>query len=250
MSTTPRQPSALPTDAAGFRTTHWTLVLEAGQSDGDAARDALASLCSRYWYPLYAFVRRQRRTPHEAEDLTQGFFAHLLEKESLRRVRPEAGKFRSFLLACLKNYMFNEHERLQAQRRGGGQALLTLDGGEFETRYTLEPADKLTPEAAYDRRWAWMAIEEALAALKREYATPEKQELFEHLQAFLPGGRGSESRAELAARRGVSVGAIDVAIHRLRQRFRALLREAVAATVASPEEVDDEIRYLIAAAAT
>ena len=220
-------------------------MLAARGSEGAAGRDALASLCSTYWYPLYAFVRRQGSSPHEAEDLTQEFFCRFLERNSLTSVQPSAGKFRSFLLACFKNFLSNERARANAQRRGGGRVILPLDSGEAETRYSLEPADHLTPEAVFERRWAFAVLERTMTELRREYSAAEKSDLFESLQGFLPGGRESISRTELAAKRGVSVGAIDVAVHRLRQRFGVLLREEVARTVSFEAEVEEEIRYLI-----
>ncbi len=236
----------VPTAGVGFQTTLWTVVLTAARSDNAAAaHDALARLCSIYWYPLYAFCRRQGRQPHDAEDLTQEFFARLLEKNGLASVRPEHGRFRSFLLASLKNFLVNEWERARAQRRGGGRQVLSLDGADAETRYALEPADGLTPETIFERRWAWAVLERTMSALRREYTSENKAELFEQLEGFLPGGRGTVSRADLAVKRGVSVGAIDVAVHRLRQRFGALLREQVLETVSSEEEVKEEIRHLI-----
>ena len=239
-----------PTPAMGFHTTHWTVVLAAREKDGAGAREALASLCANYWYPLYAFIRRLGSSPHEAEDLTQSFFCHFLEKNPLVNVRPSAGKFRSFLLICLKNFLANERERANAQRRGGGQPLIPLDSRDAETRFSLEPADNRTPEAVFERRWAFAVIERTMTELRREYAGGGKSDLFESLQGFLPCGQGSVSRAELAAKRGVTVGAIDVAVHRLRQRFGALLREQVAHTVSSETEVEDEIRHLIAVLST
>jgi len=236
--------AGLPRDA-GFHTTHWTMVLAARDKDGTVAREALTSLCSKYWYPLYVFIRRQGSSPHEAEDLTQEFFFRFLERHSLGSVQPAAGKFRSFLLACLKNFLANERERAQAQRRGGGQPLVSLHGTDAETRYSLEPADHRTLDAVFERRWAVAVLEQTIKALGREHSAGEKRELFDELQGFLPGGQGNVSRAELAAKRGVSVGAIDVAIHRLRQRFGALLREQVARTVSSDAEVEEEIRHLI-----
>jgi len=228
-----------------FKTTHWTVVLAARQKDGIAAREALASLCSTYWYPLYAFIRRQGSTAQEAEDLTQEFFYRFLARHALDSVQPAAGKFRSFLLVCLKNFLSNERDRARTQRRGGGQAIVSLDATDADTRYSLEPVDKLTPEAVFERRWAFAVLERTLAALRREHLNGDKLQQFEDLEGFLPGGRGVVSKAELAARRGVSVGAIDVAVHRLRQRFGALLREQVAQTVSSEAEVEEEIRYLI-----
>lgn len=234
----------------GFHTTYWTVVLAARDGEGITSREALATLCSTYWYPLYAFVRRQGAGPHEAEDLTQEFFVRFLERNALTNVQPAAGKFRSFLLACLKNFLANERERAHAQRRGGGRPVVSLDGldgAEAKTRYSLEPVDHLTPEAAFERRWAYAVLERTMAELRREYSTAEKRQQFEELQGFLPCGHGGISRTELAAKRGVSVGAIDVAVHRLRQRFGALLREQVAQTVSSEVEVEEELRYLISA---
>ncbi len=229
----------------GFHTTHWTIVLAAREKNGTVAREALASLCSTYWYPLYAFIRRQGSSPHEAEDLTQGFFFRFLERHALGHVQPAAGKFRSFLLACLKNFLANERERAHAQRRGNGRAAVSLDSTDAETRYSLDPADQRTPEAVFERRWAFAVLERTMTEVRREYVTGGKSEIFEAFQSFLPGGHGDASRGDLAAKRGVSVGAIDVAIHRLRQRFGVLLRQQVAQTVSSDAEVEEEIRYLI-----
>jgi RNA polymerase sigma-70 factor (ECF subfamily) len=235
------------TEAKGFHTTHWTVVLAASGGEGTEMREALATLCETYWYPLYAFVRGRGVSPHDAEDLTQEFFRHLLERNALAGVQPAAGKFRSFLLTCLKNFLANERERASAQRRGGGQALIPLENGEAETRYSLEPADHQTPEALFVRRWAFAVLERTMTELRREYSAIKKDDLFEDLQGFLPNGRGGISRAELAAKRGVTVGAIDVAVHRLRQRFGTLLRQQVAQTVSSEAEVEEEIRFLISA---
>jgi len=229
----------------GFHTTHWTIVLAARDGGGTGGAEALANLCSTYWYPLYAFIRRQGSSPPEAEDLTQEFFHRFLQRNSLTNVRQGAGKFRSFLLVCLKIFLANERERSQAQRRGGGQPLVSLDGAEAETRYSREPTDSLTPEMVFERRWAFAVLERTMETLRRECASEGKSELFEQLQGFLPGCQGSVTRAELAASRGVSVGAIDVAIHRFRLRFGALLRDQVAETVSSEAEVKEEIRHLI-----
>jgi RNA polymerase sigma-70 factor (ECF subfamily) len=196
----------------GFHTTHWTIILKARDDNDTAARESLGSLCATYWYPLYAFIRRQGSTPNEAEDLTQEFFFRFMERHALSGVQPAAGKFRSFLLVCLKNFLANERERAQAQRRGGGRTLVSLDGAEAETRYSLEPADRLTPEMLHERRWAFAALERTMNELRREYGAQQKSGLFEQLQGFLPCGHGSASRADLAAKRGVSVGAVDVAV--------------------------------------
>jgi len=215
------------------------------QEDSAASTAALARLCSTYWRPLYAFVRRQGMPPHEAEDMTQGFFEHFLERDALRNVSPASGKFRSFLLACLKHFLANQRERAQAQRRGGGQRLISLDGSSGETQYLLEPADTLSPDALFERRWAFAVLEQALSRLREEYVCRNQGELFEALKGFLPGGEGELSRPEVAARQGISAGALDVAIHRLRQRFGTCLRVEVSQTVSSNEQVDEELRHLI-----
>ncbi len=236
----------LSTREGSFCTTHWSVVLAAQDpNDGTVAREALANLCSAYWYPLYAFVRRQGASPAEAEDLTQGFFHHLLEKHSLEHVAPAGGRFRSFLLACLKNFLANERERANAQRRGSGRTMLSLDAGSAETQYLLEPKDNVTPEVIFERHWACAVLERALQELGADYRRRGQGELFDALKDFLPGSGGNATRAEVAAKRGMSAGAMDVAVHRLRQRFGAVLREQVAQTVSSPEEVEEEIRYLI-----
>jgi RNA polymerase sigma-70 factor (ECF subfamily) len=210
-----------------------------------AAREALATLCSIYWYPLYAFIRRQGLGPHEAEDLTQEFFYRFLEKNALEKVSPAEGKFRSFLLACLKNFLANERERANAQRRGGGQPVVPLEGGDAETQYSLEPADKTTPEILFERCWAASVLERALRGLREEYGRRGQSEIFTALEGFLPGSDSGATRAETATRFGMSAGALDMAISRVRQRFGVMLREEVAQTVASAEEVEEELRYLI-----
>lgn len=239
------RPADARTEAMGFHTTHWTLVLAASAGHGAEMRQALASLCATYWHPLYAFVRRQGANPQEAEDLTQAFFCHFLERNALAAVQPGAGKFRSFLLACFKHFLAHQRARDQAQRRGGGWTVISLDDGEAETRYALGPVDHMSPDLLFERKWALATLERALAALRREYASGTRCLQFEELEGFLPGGRGCVSREELAARRGVSAGAIDVAIHRMRQRFGVLLREQVAQTVSSEAEVEDELGHLI-----
>lgn len=229
-----------------FQTTLWTVVEAAGSADGPMTGAALARLCNIYWYPLYAYIRRQGCSPHEAEDLTQEFFCQFLERQALRKVERSGGRFRTFLLTCLKNFLINEREAACAKRRGGGLPDIPLEATEAETRYQLEPPERLTPDVVFDRRWAFAVIESTMGDLQREYADSGKSELFGDLQGFLPGGRGEVSRADLALKRGISVGAIDVALHRLRQRFGILLRRQVARTVDSEAEVEQEIRHLIA----
>ena len=234
----------LPAQGLTFPTTHWTVVLAAGsQEEGTRAREAMAALCSTYWYPLYAFVRRRGLSPPDAEDVTQEFFRRLLEGEWLRHVAPARGKFRSFLLACLKHLLAKERERGRAARRGGGRLPISLDAA--ETQYGLEPADSVTPEVLFDRHWAATVLALTLEDLRQEHAGSSREDWFEDLVGFLPGSPLTVSRADLAAKRQVSAGAVDVAIYRLRQRYGVLLRRRVAQTVSTESEVDEELRYLM-----
>lgn len=234
--------------AAGFRSTHWSVVLAAGRAGAPAAQEALEQLCRTYWYPLYAYVRRRGNPPEEAKDLTQGFFADLLERHDLASVAPEQGRFRSFLLTALNHYLANQWDRTRARKRGGGQAALSLDDEVAEDRYRLEPADLATPEIFYERRWAQTLLEHALESLRIEYTRAEKGGVFEELQGFLADPKAA-SRAEIAARHGIGLNAVDVAIHRLRRRYGELVREEIARTVNRPEDIEEEIRALIGAVA-
>jgi DNA-directed RNA polymerase specialized sigma24 family protein len=239
-------PHGIPTREPGFHTTHWSVILAARQPEQEtAAREALAALCSMYWYPLYAFIRRQGLGPHESEDLTQEFFYHFLKKNALEKVSPTEGKFRSFLLACLKNFLANQRERANAQRRGGGTPAIALEGSDPETKYLLEPADNITPEVLFERCWASSVLERALGRLREEYRRRGQSEVFNALEGFLPGSDAGATRAQTAARFGMSAGALDMAICRVRQRYGAMLREEVAQTVASADEVEQELRYFI-----
>ena len=228
-----------------FATTHWSVVLSAGQSETTRGRDALAALCETYWYPLYAYVRRRGHSPHDSEDLTQGFFARLLETESLSGVSPKKGKFRTFLLVALNRFLANEWHRASSQKRGGGTYLVPLQGHTAETRYIAEPIEQLTAEKLFERRWALTLLERVLTRLGQEFNTPEKKEHFERLKPYLTAEKGTIPYAETALVLGMNEGAVKVAVHRLRHRFRELFREEVAHTVARPEEVDDEIQHLL-----
>jgi RNA polymerase sigma-70 factor (ECF subfamily) len=239
----------LPTAGIGFQTTHWTMVLTAREGKA-AAEDALASLCSKYWYPIYAFIRRSGASPHEAEDLTQEFFYRILQRDWLANVHRDGGKFRSFLLVCVKNFLANERDKILAQRRGAGHAPLPLERDGAETRYVFEPADPITPDLLYERQWVFELLERTVEALREEYAHTNRLDWFEELRGFLPGGKETMSRAELAQKRGLTANAVDVAIHRLRHRFGAVLRQKVAETVSSEAEVDGEIRYLMSILST
>ena len=237
-------PAARRTSAAAFAVTRWSLVLAAG-GDGSRSTAALAQLCQSYWYPLYAFVRRQGHSPHDAQDLTQEFFARLLAREWLGQAQQERGRFRSFLLTAMKHFLANERDRQHAQKRGGGQALLSLDEEAAEARYRLEPGAADPPEALFDRRWAHTVLEHVLARLREEWTNAGNADLFDAMKGLLSGE--PTSHGDVAGRLGKSEGAIKVAAHRLRARYRALLRRAIAETVPSPAEVDDELRHLFAA---
>ncbi len=240
------QPAA-PAGARAFRTTHWSVVLLARRSDTVRAEPALAELCRAYWYPLYAYVRRLGRGPEDAQDLTQEFFARLIEKQWLESVDQAKGRFRSFLLTAFKHFLAGEWHRDRAAKRGGGQALISLDRVEAEDRYTLEPADTATPEAIYDRRWAMTVLEQALARLEAEQRAAGHAERFEAVKDCLMGEPGEATLAESGARFGLTEVALKSFVQRLRQRYRALLREEVANTVDGAEGVDEELRSLLAA---
>ena len=243
-----RQPTSNPTGgaAAQFAETHWSLVLAARTTSPEAAA-ALAGLCQAYWYPLYAFVRRQGHSPHDAQDLTQEFFARLLAKNYLADVDRAKGRFRSFLLAAMKNFLANEWDRARAQKRGGGDTVLSLDATAAESRYALEPADHASADKLYDRRWALTLLDRAIGRLRDEFARDDKAALFDELKFALTGDKGDASHAAVAARLGMTEGALKVAAHRLRKRYRELLRAEIAETVATAAEVEEELQQLFAA---
>ena len=230
-----------------FATTHWSLVLASRDRAEPGARDALASLCDTYWYPLYAYVRRRGHGADDAHDLTQEFFARLLEKDFLAGVDRAKGKFRSFLLATCNHFLANERDRARARKRGGGRLVLSLDAADAEGRYRAEPADGLTAEKLFERRWALTLLEQALARLRQESAGAGKGQLFEALKGTLTGDGTAEPYARIGRDLGLSEQAVKTAVHRLRRRYQELLRAEVAQTVASPEEVEDELRDLFAA---
>jgi RNA polymerase sigma-70 factor (ECF subfamily) len=227
-----------------FATTRWSVVLAAGESGTPGSREALARLCETYWYPLYAFARRWGHTADEAQELTQEFFARLLEKHYLGDVRPERGRFRSFLLASLKHFLLNERDRVLAQKRGGGQPPIPLEIETAEGRYRLEPIETTTPETIFERRWALTLLDRVVRRLGDEYADSDRTRLFAALKGFLTGQGDTPKYAEVASALGMTDGAVKVAVHRLRRRFGELLRDEIADTVADPADVDDEIRYL------
>jgi RNA polymerase sigma-70 factor (ECF subfamily) len=229
-----------------FATTHWSVVLSARDGDAPDAAKALENLCCNYWYPLYAFVRRQGYSPEDAQDHTQEFFARLLEKEFVGSADPARGRFRTFLLACLKNFLLEQRRHASRLKRGGGQTIVSWDCVTAERQYIHESKDEVTPETLYEKRWALTLLEKALARLGEELAAAGKERVFVELKGHLWGDQGHDSYAVIATRLEMTEGALKVAIHRLRQRYRELLREEVAHTVAKPEEIDEELRHLIA----
>jgi RNA polymerase sigma-70 factor (ECF subfamily) len=223
------------------------VVLAAGDTESVVARAALADLCATYWHPLYAFVRRLGYDAEQSQDLTQEFFARLLEKDYLKAVDRERGKFRTFLLASFRHFLANEYDRANAQKRGGGRSILSLDFRASEQRNRLEPSHALTAEKLYERRWALALLEQALARLRGEYAQGDRALLFDVLKIYLTGEKAAQSHEQLARRLAMTPGAVTVAVHRLRQRYREVLREEIARTVNDPGEIDGEIRDLFAA---
>jgi RNA polymerase sigma factor (sigma-70 family) len=231
--------------AAQFTSTHWSIVVEA-QGESPAAQQALEKLCRIYWRPIYSFVQRQGVRPEEAEDLTQAFFADLLEHRSLTAVRKEKGRFRSYLLGALKYFLADERRRATAVKRGKGQRPIPLDELSAEARTEIEPADPVTAEQIYERRWASTLLERVLSRSKDEYRTAGNAALFDSLKQLLPDEPGAPSQAEIAAQLGMTENAVRQAFHRFRQRYQSLLREEIAHTVATPGDIEDELRHLIA----
>jgi RNA polymerase sigma-70 factor (ECF subfamily) len=229
-----------------FATTNWRLIAAAQGVDLPEARQALADLCVVYWYPLYAYLRQKGYPADRAQDLTQGFFASLLAHDFLAEIAPEKGKFRSFLLRSLQNYLSNEHERDHAGKRGGGHTTLSIDLPDAEGRYAYEPTHELTAERLFERRWALTLLERALDQLGAEMASSHQGPVFDRLSPALMGRGEATSYARIAAELSMTEGAVKVAAHRLRRRFGELIRDEVARTVDRPDEIDDEIRALFA----
>jgi RNA polymerase sigma-70 factor (ECF subfamily) len=229
-----------------FATTHWSVVLAAGQRDAPQVADALEQLCRAYWLPLYAYVRRRGYGHDDAQDLTQEFFARLLAKEWLSAVDPHRGRFRTFLLAALNHFLTNEWHRARCQKRGGARETISWDGHSAEDRYRAEPVDDLTPERIFQQRWAEALLERVLNQLREEYAVTGKLDFFEVAKEQLWGAKTGIPQARLAGELGLSEGAMKVAMHRLRRRYRELLHMEIAQTVGSAEEIDAELRELMA----
>lgn len=227
-----------------FATTHWSAVLQANDSHSSGARVALEHLCRSYWHPLYFYVRRKGHGPHDAQDLTQEFFARLLRLNSLEAVAPHKGRFRTFLLASLNHFLADHRDAQQAAKRGGGQAILSLDAMTAEQRYACEPTTPESPEALYDRRWVTSLLENALERLRTEFTASRRETQFEHLRQFLQSEADDGAYARVADALGITPGAVAVAVHRLRQRYRDLVRTEITQTVSSAEELADEWRHL------
>lgn len=228
-----------------FATTRWSIILQAGRSGSLEADLALAELCRVYWYPLYAYARRLGHDVHAAQDLTQDFFYKLLEKNYVGQADRRRGKFRWFLLTAFKCFLANEWDRIRAQKRGGGQEAIALDALTAEQRYSLEPVDKFSADQLYERRWALEQLDSVRAQLREEYLEAGKAERFELLAEFLPGGKTGATYAEIGPKLGLTENAVKQEVHRMKRRYGELLRAQIGHTVAHPDEVDEEIRYLI-----
>ena len=230
---------------AAFTTTNWSIVLEA-QGESPTAQEALEKLCRIYWRPIYGFVRRQGIGPTDAEDLTQGFFAQLLERRDLSAVRREKGRLRSYLLSALKHFLSDERRRAMAIKRGKGDRPIPLENLGVDEWIAMEPPDSLTAERIYERRWAATVLDRALELLKEEYAETANAVLFDSLAQLLPGEPGAPSRAEIAKQFAMTENAVAQAFYRFRQRYQTLIRQEIAHTVATPADIDEELRHLIA----
>ncbi len=243
----PTSDTKVPSDADSgrhwFATTHWSVVLTAKQGGASEAAGALEKLCRAYWPPLYAYIRRDGCDATEAQDLTQEFFARLLARDYLQHLRHQQGKFRSFLLAYLKNFLSEQRRRAGAQKRGGDCVFISLDGPAGEDGYLLEPVDELTPDQVFERRWAQTVLQTALDRLREEYAARGQAALFELLQDYQPREPGGRSYAQLGEEFAMTEAAVKSAVQRMRQRHRELLREEIAQTVTRPEEIEEELRH-------
>ena len=228
-----------------FTATQWTQILLAAETSSPDGQEALQQLCQTYWYPLYAYVRRKGHSPEAAQDLTQAFFARLLDKKYLAHAAPELGKFRTFLLSSLQRFLINEWEKVRTQKRGGGASFVNWDA-ETEQLYQTEQSSGKSPEELYDKRWALTLLDQVFLKLQAEFAAQGQSSRFAKLKVLLWGDKSAPPYSEVAAQLGMTEGNLKVALHRLRRRYRELLREEVLRTSAQPEDVDEEIRYLIA----
>jgi RNA polymerase sigma factor (sigma-70 family) len=236
--------------AVRFTTTHWSVVVAAGSLGSPQADFAIAQLCRTYWYPLYAFVRRKGHGPHDAQDLTQGFFARLLEKNYVAQADRERGRFRTYLLAALTHFLADEWDKSRRLKRGGGREMISFDAASAEERYQLEPVDQFDAAKLYERRWVTTLFEKVLARLEEEFHDLGKGKSFDQLKGSLLAEETGLSYAELGAQLGMKEDAVKQAVHRMRRRYRELFREEIAQTVAGPDEVEDELKHLFAVLST
>jgi RNA polymerase sigma-70 factor (ECF subfamily) len=242
------QPEGSP--AVQFTTTHWSVVLVAGEAASPQAEVALAELCRTYWYPLYAFVRRKGHNPPDAQDLTQAFFARLLEKNYIAQANRERGRFRTFLLAAFSHFLADEWDKARRLKRGGGREIISFDAASAEERYRLEPVDQLDAAKLYERRWVTTLFDKVLARLEEELQDSGKGKSFAHLKGSLLAEEAGLSYAELGTQLGMKEDAVKQAVHRMRRRYRELFREEIAQTVAGPGEVEEELKHLFAVLST
>jgi RNA polymerase sigma factor (sigma-70 family) len=238
--------SPAPASDAWFVTTHWSVVLSARDKGSTHSAVALEALCRSYWYPLYAYLRRQGRAPHDAQDLTQAFFARLLQKDYLQAAAREKGKFRTFLLVAFKRFLANEWDREHAQKRGGFTPIVSIDQELAESRFASEPAHNVQPDVLFDRQWAMALLDQTMRQLQEEYVSSGRAKLFEYMQSCLAREESALPYGEIASRLNLTEAAVKMAVHRLRARYKEILRAQIAHTVSGPEEVEEEIRHLFA----
>ena len=232
-----------------FATTHWSMVLAAGSPGSPRYHQALETLCKTYWFPVYLYLRQHGHNAHQAEDYTQGFLTYLLEKRALHRADPTCGRFRSFLLGTLKHFLTGERDRAKTQKRGGGCKMLSLDFAEAETRYAIQPVDDLSPERLFDKYWALTVLNRTVGKLKAESENAGKQNQFSALKIYIASEGNSVPYRDVTAKLEMTEGAVKVAVHRLRKRYRELLRDEIAQTVDTEDQIDDEIQALFSAVA-
>lgn len=236
-------------DRERFATTRWSIILAAGSPESSRYNESLDVLCQTYWYPLYAYLRRRGHDLHQAEDYTQGFFAQLLEKQYLRKVKPAPGRFRSFLLIALKRFIADQHDRTQTLKRGGNRKLLSLDVDAAENRYRLEPVSELSPDKIFEKSWALTVLEQAMVRMEVEFTHSDKQGLFGRLSVYLAGKTNAIAYREVAAELDMTEEAVKSAVYRMRKQYREILRDEIAQTVSRSDQIDEEIRDLFSALA-
>ena len=238
-----------PSDRPRFATTHWSVVLAAGKSSSPNQKQALETLCRGYWFPLYAYLRQRGYDSHQAEDYTQAFFARILDKHDLQTADPKYGKFRSFLLIRLKSFLSDERDRARAKKRGGGRKIISLGFQSAEDQYVLEPAKRLSPEKLFEKSWALTLLDRTMNRLEKEMVEKNKKKLFEHLKVYLTTEKDAIPYRNMAKELKMTEASVRVAVHRLRRRYRKLLRDEIAQTVATEDQIDEEMGHLFDALA-